>query len=81
MRRLLFPLLLVASFVFPALNANSQDQEQPAANPVQLSWEGRHLKDGQYEVKIKAVIESGWRLFSITMGDDEVNSRISLEAD
>ncbi len=61
-------------FILSAATVSAQD------SLVQWKYDARKTGEHQYELQIKASIENGWRMFSVTAGDDELNSRIRLDS-
>jgi len=61
-----------------SLNVNAQDT---AVKKV-VNWNYSAIKNsaGQYTLNFTATISPGWKLFSVTMKDDEPNTRVKLDS-
>lgn len=70
-------ILLSVVFAFLLLFVNAQDS---AVQHVQWQYSAVKKDAANYKLVFTATIEKGWRLFSVTMKDDEPNTRIILDS-
>jgi hypothetical protein len=70
-------ILLSVLFALVLLGANAQD-----SSTTHVQWQYSVVKKDadNYKLVFTAAIEKGWRLFSVTMKDDEPNTRILLDS-
>ncbi|MFB6455215.1 protein-disulfide reductase DsbD family protein [Chitinophaga sp. Hz27] len=68
--------LLIPVFMLFAGVANAQD----STKPVQWKFTAEKVNDLEYNVHLKGTIEKGVQLYSTTMGDDQVNTRVVLDS-
>ncbi|MFT3933310.1 MAG: cytochrome c biogenesis protein CcdA [Chitinophagaceae bacterium] len=62
------------------LQAQSNAQNESPAKAVSWQYEAIKKSNDNYELVFKASIDKGWKLFSITMKDDEPNTRIKHDS-
>ncbi len=55
-------------------------QDSAAAKVVDWNYSAEKNGAGQYTLTFKANIREGWKLFSVTMKDDEPNTRVMLDS-
>lgn len=68
---------LLLTVLFSALAVSAQDS---TASKVQWQFNGSSKSPQEYILTIKAAVEPGWRLFSTTAKDDELNTRIVFDS-
>ncbi|NIG53155.1 protein-disulfide reductase DsbD [Chitinophaga sp. Cy-1792] len=68
--------LLIPVFMLFAGVANAQDSNKP----VKWTFTAEKVNDQEYNVHLKGTIEKGVQLYSSTMGDDQVNTRVVLDS-
>lgn len=70
--------LLLLLVLFSSANVFSQD----STTATHVQWQYNAAKNGahEYVLTYKATIEPGWRLFSTTAKDDELNTRIVFDS-
>lgn len=74
MIRKLYPLLLVL------LSFHTVFAQDSTHNQVQWSFQAAKKGTNEYVLTYKAAIQPGWRLFSTTAKDDELNTRLVLDS-
>jgi thiol:disulfide interchange protein len=73
----------ILSLIFAGLLLGAPQMVFPqySAGPkIDWSFSGTNKGGNEYQLVMHAKIEKGWRLFSITMGDDLPNTRIGLDS-
>lgn len=53
---------------------------QDTVKPVQWSFQASRQSNGQYLLQFKGAVGAGWKLFSLTMKDDQPNTRLVLDS-
>ncbi|MGX5818652.1 protein-disulfide reductase DsbD family protein [Chitinophaga lutea] len=67
--------LIVSFLLLTGPAAIAQDSSQ-----VKWDFSAEKKGEGQYILHFKAKLNPGWKLFSVTMGDDDPNTRIVLDS-
>lgn len=70
--------LLMLAFGFWALPA--QAQEQSATKVIKWEYAAEQKGDQEYVLHFKGAIAKGWFIYSVTMGNDDPNTRIVLDS-
>ncbi|MET0244620.1 MAG: cytochrome c biogenesis protein CcdA [Flavitalea sp.] len=67
--------LFFLSAAFHTVNA----QDTP---PAKVKWEfsAQKVSDNKYQLKFTGIVDKGWRVFSTTAKDDELNSRVVFDS-
>jgi thiol:disulfide interchange protein len=74
-----FTCVLAVFFSFISLNLAAQDSTTSSPN-VQWQFNASKKSANEYVLSFKAAISPGWRLFSTTAKDDELNTRIVFDS-
>lgn len=53
---------------------------QDSVKPVKWSFQAIRQADGQYLLQFKGAVAPGWKLFSLTMKDDQPNTRLVFDS-
>lgn len=74
----IIPSFLICFITLSALQGVSQDSSISS----KVQWLFSSIKEGSnsYSITIKGRIENGWKLFSVTMPDDQPNTRIQFDS-
>ena len=80
MYRRIINLVLALLTVLPSFAQDSNSPAKDSSSPVKWTYDAVRQPDNSWILRLKADIAPGWKLFSITMKDDEPNTRVVLDS-